>query len=278
MIRLEAATLTDSGKQRDVNEDSTWQQVCEASNGKLIGLFIVCDGMGGHMGGEYASHWAIETIRQSLVDLFTPRDPRATVLLTADEVEASLKGAKMTRKLESSDLDDRIREAVQKANEVVYHLGLNKPAQAADAGATVTMALVKGNLAVIANVGDSRTYLLRNHTMRQISRDHSLVATLVESGQIRPEELFSHPQRSLIYRSLGQKNQIQVDTFLETIQKGDTLLLCSDGLWEMVQDESVMMQLIESASSPDEACHKLVEAANLAGGEDNIGVVVVRVT
>ena len=278
MIRLEAATLTDSGKQRDTNEDSTWQQVCEASNDKLIGLFIVCDGMGGHMGGEFASHWAIETIRQSLLDLFTPRDPRATVLLSAEEVQASLAGADLTQKLDSIDLDERVRVAVQKANEVVYQLGLNKPSQAADAGSTVTMALVKGNQAVIANVGDSRIYLLRDHAMRQISRDHSLVATLVESGQIRPEELFSHPQRSLIYRSLGQKNQIQVDTFLETIQEGDTLLLCSDGLWEMIQDEKIMLKLIESAKSPEEACHKLIDAANVAGGEDNIGVVVVRVT
>jgi protein phosphatase len=278
MIRLDAATLTDPGKQRDVNEDSTWEQICEASNGKLMGLFIVCDGMGGHMGGEFASHWAIEAIRHSLADLFSPRDPRATVHLSPEEVDAAISGVNMTRKLDSSDLDERVREAVQKANGVVYQLGLNKPAQAADAGTTVTMALVKGNQAVIANVGDSRTYLIRNHVMRQISRDHSLVASLVESGQIRPEEVFSHPQRSLIYRSLGQKHQIQVDTFLETLQSGDTLLLCSDGLWEMVQDEKIMAGLVESASSPDQACRKLVEAANLAGGEDNIGVVVVRIT
>jgi protein phosphatase len=278
MIRLEAATRTDPGRQREINEDSTWVQIYEASKEQPVGLFIVCDGMGGHLGGELASHWAIETIRQSLADIFAPQDPRATVHLSAEEMEASLSGAKVTRKLESSDADEQVRHAILKANEVVYQLGRNKPAQAADAGATVTLALVRGKQAIVANIGDSRTYLLRNHQMRQISRDHSLVAALVESGQLRPEEVFSHPQRNIILRSLGQKRDVQIDTFMETLQSGDTLLLCSDGLWEMLQDEKIMARLIETAKGPEEACLKLVEAANLAGGEDNISAVVVRVT
>ena len=175
-------------------------------------------------------------------------------------------------------VENRVRQAIQKANQVVHQYAVEKPGKAADAGTTVTMAVVQGQWVVIANVGDSRTYLLRNHKLRQLTQDHSLVASMVASGQIRPEEIFVHPQRNVIYRSLGQKRQVQIDTFRETLEAGDHLLLCSDGLWEMVQDEAVMARLVDSAKTPTQACQILVDAANTAGGEDNIGVVLVRVS
>lgn len=278
MIRLEAAALSHPGRVREMNEDSVWAQVYSASAGQPVGLFIVCDGVGGHLGGECASHWAIEAIKVELADLFAPRDPRATIRLSEEELRKAVEqDGEATRLSAVARMETRLRQAIQKANRVVFGYAQQKPEKAADAGTTVTMAVVQGERAVIANVGDSRTYLLRDHRLEQITQDHSLVASLVASGQIRPEEVFTHPQRNLIFRSLGQKRQVQVDTFWRTLQPGDTLLLCSDGLWEMVQDDAVMAQIIETSSSPAQACQRLVEAANLAGGEDNIGVVVVRV-
>jgi protein phosphatase len=119
---------------------------------------------------------------------------------------------------------------------------------------------------------------MRDGVLRRITKDHSLVASLVASGKIQPEEVFTHPQRNLIFRSLGQKRSLEVDTYWEALRTGDIMLLCSDGLWEMVQDEKIMAELIKEANTPDQACQMLVDAANTAGGEDNIGVVVAKVT
>lgn len=270
MLNLIAAAATDPGQKREMNEDRAWAQVFSPSEGEAIGLFIVCDGMGGHLAGECASHWAVETIRREFMAHFTPKDPRATRMLPPEEVEAQ------TRRSPVSELETQVRQAIQKANSVVYEYARQKPQQAQDAGTTATLAFVRGSQAVIANVGDSRTYLLRNRQLHQVSKDHSLVSGLVASGQITPEELYTHPQRNVVYRSLGQKGQVKVDTFLETLYPGDTLLLCSDGLWEMFPDASVIVRLLEGSSDPAQACRNLIAAANAAGGDDNIGVVVVK--
>lgn len=138
------------------------------------------------------------------------------------------------------------------------------------------MAIVLGRRAIIANIGDSRTYLVRKHTLRQITRDYSLVASLVENGQLKPQDVFNHPQRNVIFRSLGQKRQVQVDTFWEMLEPGDYLFLCSDGLWEMIPDEKEIVSIIEGTRSLDNACQKLINAANSAGGVDNISVILAR--
>lgn len=279
MITLEAAVLTDPGRTRPLNEDRAWMQLYNTSDGEPVGLFVVCDGVGGHMGGEVASHWAVEAVRQELGDLFCPPDPRATVLLSEKEQVAAMQGLgnEVTRHSDLHKLESLVQNAVQTANQVVCRYAHRKPEKAGDAGTTITLALLVGNRAVIGNVGDSRTYLLRKGKLKQITRDHSLVATLVASGQIKPEEIFVHPQRNLIYRSLGHKQDVQVDTFIEIVQPKDHLLLCSDGLWEMLQDDALIARIVLEARSPEEACRKLIEAANMAGGEDNIGVVVVKV-
>jgi PPM family protein phosphatase len=277
MSTLEAAVLTDPGRTRSINEDRAWMQLYNTSDGEPVGLFVVCDGVGGHLGGEVASHWAVETVRQELGELFCPPDPRATVMLSPVEIAAAMQGTEATRHSNLQKLESLVQEAVQKANRVVYEYALKKPEKAGDAGTTITMAMLVGNRAVIGNVGDSRTYLLRAGMLKQLTRDHSLVATLVASGQIKPEEIFVHPQRNLIYRSLGHKQDVQVDTFIQILQPEDHLLLCSDGLWEMLQDDTLIARIILEAGSPDVACRKLIDAANTAGGEDNIGVVVVKV-
>ena len=276
MISLIAASMTDPGQQRDLNEDRVWSQVCTSSEGKLSALLIVCDGMGGYLGGEHASFWAVEAIKQQLSNYFTTKDPRATIHLSTAELETSLPDNQATSKGMGNELEDQVLAAIEKANQVVYQYARQKPKKAANSGTTVTLAFIQGSLALIANVGDSRTYLLRDHVLRQVSVDHSLVASLVANGQIKPEEIYTHPQRNVIFRALGQKQRAQVDVFRERLEPGDILLLCSDGFWEMVQDPKLIVRLIEKAEDPKQACQTLIDAANAAGGEDNISVVVAK--
>jgi protein phosphatase len=277
MINLIAAALTDTGLQRDLNEDRVWSEIYNPSEGESVGLFIVCDGMGGHLGGECASHWAIETIKREMANFFCPKDPRGTVKLSDNEAAAQANSGPVTRKSDITKLENQITNAIQTANDVVHDYAQQKPQEAGDAGTTIALAFVQGGRAVIANVGDSRTYIIRDNQLNQISNDHSLVASLVASGQLQPEEVYSHPQRNVIYRSLGQKQQVQIDTYIQTIRTGNYLLLCSDGLWEMVQDDELIVKLVTTSKDTREACQKLVDEANKAGGEDNIGVVVVKV-
>lgn len=276
-IHMQAAALTDQGLLREINEDRVSAQVY-LGNKRPVGLFIVCDGMGGHMGGEHASYWAIEAIKQELADLLASPDPRATVLIGKQTATRArkLRPGPPAELPDEAGMEARVREAVMKANQVVFEYARHKPEKAADAGTTVTLALVVGNHAVIANAGDSRTYLLRNHQLRQITQDHSLVASLVLQGQILPDEVYTHPQRNIIYRFLGQQGQLQLDLFHESLRPGDYLLLCSDGLWEMVRSDQQLVHAIEQASDPRQACEELIKLANMAGGEDNISVVVVK--
>jgi serine/threonine protein phosphatase PrpC len=276
MISLIAASMSDPGMSRDLNEDRVWSQVCTSSEGKLSALLIVCDGMGGYLGGEHASFWAVEAIKKTLSQYFVQKDPRATVHLSAADLEASLSTDQSTAKGTGDAAEAQLLAAIEKANQVVYEYARQKPKKAANAGTTVTMAFIQGSLALVANVGDSRTYLLRDHKLRQVSIDHSLVAGLVASGQIKPEEIYTHPQRNVIFRALGQKQRVQVDVFREILEPGDIFLLCSDGLWEMVQDPQLIVRLIEKAEDPKQSCQNLIDAANAAGGEDNISVVVAK--
>jgi len=277
MVRLISASMTDPGRVREENEDCTWDQVYAAGSRPPLGLFIVCDGMGGHMGGKYASYWAVEAVKHEFASLFVSKDPRATVVLTAEDIKKVQAGILITPQAPPEpDIETLIRLAIQKANHVVYEYACHKPDQAANAGTTITMAVISGTRAIIANAGDSRTYLIRNHELRQISRDHSLVAHLVAEGSILSNEIYTHPQRNVIYRYLGERGIVNPDVFYQEVQPGDYLLLCSDGLWEMVRNEYQTVYLVENATDPQQACKNLIAAANRAGGEDNISVVVVK--
>ena len=290
-LKLTAADKTDVGKQRDQNEDFAYKRV-ESSDDGDRGLFIVADGMGGYKAGEVASKLAVETMSKALDFFFKPLhdqptirldkvelDPEKTVQLTpiAANVPASQKTQKLPETQAVSFIGDQLEAAIQQANKAIVTYG-EKKSSARGLGSTVTALLIQNNQAYIANVGDSRTYLLRGSTFAPVTRDHSLVARLVESKQIEPEDVYTHPQRNLIYRSLGAGHrQVEVDIFHEVLQPGDKLLLCSDGLWEMIHYQDLLNALAEQ-SSPQVICSKLIDLANANGGEDNISAIVVHVS
>jgi protein phosphatase len=296
-LKLTAADKTDVGKQREQNEDSVYKRIETASDGDR-GLFIVADGMGGYQAGEVASRLAVETISKAINDVHffqpiqdqttiklthppTPLDPDATVTMTPvkpmEQNEKLQQTVKLPETPTAKRIEDQFTHAIQEANTAIVKYGERKTA-ARGLGCTVTAVLIQDNQAYVANVGDSRTYLLRKGKLKPITKDHSLVARLVEANQIEPEDVYSHPQRNLIYRSLGAGHKtVEVDIFHQTLHPDDTLLLCSDGLWEMVRGEDLLKELNEK-TSPQKICDTLIDMANANGGEDNITAVVIHVS
>ena len=251
---------THPGRQHTRNEDAvvtfTFDKE-QKGHSVPIGFYLVADGMGGHDAGDLASRTVNQIVTNWIIKIkVLPDLQKATRKLTTEDVPGEL-----------------LAQAIQQTNEALLQHG---QARGSDLGSTVTAALIIGDVATIANVGDSRTYLLREGRLEQITQDHSLVAQLVSAGIIGPEEVRTHPQRNQIYRCLGHKPIVEVDTFARQMQAGDVLMLCSDGLWEMVPDTQIQ-RIITGALSPQKACDALVEAANRAGGEDNIAVIVVEI-
>jgi serine/threonine protein phosphatase PrpC len=259
-LRQIAGYSTDNGKKRDHNEDFVGKYslgMQQSADAPEVGLYLVADGMGGHQAGELASREVVRVIlneiQESIQELQkVPKLKRSTIKL--DQVVS---------------LTDVLKQAVSRANEILHNA---RKQIGSDRGTTLTAALVVGDLCAVANVGDSRTYLWRDGILKQITQDHSLVASLLAANMIQPDEVRSHPQRNQIYRTLGEHPAVEVDVHEHPLRMGDRLILCSDGLWEMVLDQEIQQILIQS-SNPQEACDRLIEAANLAGGEDNISVV-----
>jgi PPM family protein phosphatase len=254
-VRIGAASH--AGMVRDVDEDSLLAldlRMVQNSRGRSWGLFIVADGMGGHDAGEVASGLAIRGAAEVILSAYLA----PTIESDAQYEEARLK--------------EIVRKAILQANEYVIR---EAQARSNDMGTTITMALVVGDRAVIGNIGDSRTYIYREGALRRITNDHSLVMRLVDIGQITEDEIYTHPQRNAVLRSLGDKPELEVDLFSERLRSGDALLLCCDGQWEMTRNPQ-MAELIARHDDPQAACDALIAAANAAGGEDNITSVLVR--
>lgn len=254
-----AGSYTDTGLVRDHNEDSLFKlTLCLENNGQRQswGLYIVADGMGGHAAGEVASGLTIRHAARTIIDSY---------------LQQMLSGQRLYHEAEMRSL---VQQAVLEANAAIASEGR---AQANDMGSTITMALVIGDRAVIANVGDSRTYLYRDGKLHRITKDHSLVMRLVELGHLQEDDIYTHPQRNAVLRSLGDRKEPQVDLFSLRLRPGDALLLCSDGQWEMTRDP-LMERIIAEEADPQQASKMLVEAANQAGGEDNIAVILVRLS
>lgn len=250
-----AAGRTDRGQRRSENQDCI---LCELSADGTMGIFAVADGMGGQRAGEVASAITVATLREHLLPLLHEDQPAAG---------ASPSG--------TQSLSEVVNEAINRCNErILLHAAAHPETRGL--GSTLTLALIKGSLAVIGNIGDSRTYRVRGEAIERLTHDHSLVAHLAAIGQIEPDDVYSHPHRSYIYRALGTESEAQPDIITERLQSGDTLLLCSDGLWEMVRDGDIH-HAVDGASSPDEVATRLVAMANSNGGEDNISAIVVKV-
>lgn len=264
-LRQTAGYSTDVGQTRQQNQDFVGKYTFaleQTTDDIEVGLYIVADGMGGHQGGERASRHVVQTIIND-IQAGLPR---------LDSVPRS--SSKTVRLSELVSPGDLLTQVISAANANFTNLR-NADAPGRDRGTTITMALVIGNHATIANVGDSRTYHIGPPGMAQITEDHSLVARMVAAGMVTPEELRSHPQRNQIYRALGLKAQVEVDVFEVSLQRGDRLLLCSDGLWEMVDDHGIA-QILGQGGSPQSMCDRLIAAANQAGGEDNISAILVE--
>lgn len=257
-LSLAVGTRSDPGIKRKYkpNEDSVFAAQVAASENTLpaeFGLFVIADGMGGHANGQDASRQAIQTI----IDFMLPKIAKGN-------------------ELPSDALSQLLSEAVQHANQAVHQHNMELRA---DMGTTVTATLVVDTTAYVANVGDSRTYLYRaSEGLQKITHDHSVVASLVEAGIIKPDDIYTHPKRNQIYRSLGEKPSVEVDSFTVQLRAGDKLLLCSDGLWDMVRDPKIETLLKNQTTDPAKTVDALIQAALDGGGEDNVSVIVVSVT
>lgn len=271
-LHLRAAAGTHPGQVYQLNQDKVFAAIRPAAQDKTGGLFIVADGMGGHQAGEVASDLAVQKIREELSWFLDSSD--------AADTQPSMPRTDKTTVIDGSTelpLLHRLRLAIEQANQSIASYSQNNPGDAGNMGTTVTCALIDEETAIIANVGDSRTYLLRDNELRQVTEDHSYVAQLVREGQLAPQDVFSHPRRNVITRSLGHRPDVEIDLWVQALQDGDRLLLCSDGLWEMVQDDHALAEMLGGSDNPKSTVEQLIVAANRAGGVDNIGVVVVHV-
>ena len=238
--------ITDVGKIREINEDSFL--IGGFKDGEALGYALLADGMGGHNAGEVASSTAVNTVKQEL--------------------------EKTLSETEHDKIIYNIMSSIDYANTKVFDLAtsdINK----AGMGSTFVAAYIAGDKLYIANIGDSRAYLITDCETTQITVDHSVVQELVERGSITQEEAAIHPDKNIITRALGTEEFVDADFFEYSLKKDDYILLCSDGLCEMVND-SLFSEIIKKYDSLEDAARELVNIANENGGRDNITVVILK--
>lgn len=238
--------MTDVGLTRQLNEDNWgWRKLSQRAT-----LYVVADGMGGHDGGEVASALAVETI-----------------CAVAQKAEAE-------NPPDEEGLEELLDKAFQTANNTIKEQAELKHT---DMGTTlVSMLLLENRVAYVANVGDSRAYMLRGETLHQVSDDHSLVAKMVERGRITAEEARHHPHSNILLRTVGTERDVDIDIFRVEVERGDKILMCSDGLWGEVEDRD-MESILNTYSDPRIAARELVRASHHGGGKDNVTLMIVEV-
>ncbi len=240
---LRSYALTDIGQKRQLNQDFIY--LSEGPIGNLPNVFIVADGMGGHKAGDYASDLAVETV--------------------IAEVETSFE--KNPEKI--------LNHAISRANEILRKRA-SEDYSLSGMGTTFVAAACLGRFLEVANVGDSRLYVI-GEKIEQITEDHSLVEEMVQSGKLHKEDMRTHPNKNIITRALGTNSDVKADCFEIEVDEGDVLLLCSDGLSNMLEDEKIERIIRSNREDMSEAGRQLVQEANEAGGKDNISVVLIQV-
>jgi len=251
-MRYVAAALTDVGRKRQENEDS----FCLVPE---LGLYVVADGMGGHAAGEVASRLAVETIQEWMGKYLT--DPSAAV---ADAGAESV-----------SHEASFLLSSIQFANRIIFDAAKARR-EYAGMGTTIVAALTRDDTVVLAHVGDSRIYRIRDGQISQVTRDHSFVQHQVDRGIMSVEEAQQSQYRHMITRALGLKERVEVDLTEERAVAGDLLLLCSDGLSDLLHDEEILGTLREPGADLEWVCRILIDQANTNGGDDNITVLVIQ--
>jgi protein phosphatase len=249
---IEAYGRTDVGRRRKVNEDSFLVSP-ETS------LYAVCDGMGGHNAGEVASRMAVETIAA-----FITRSAVEKEITWPWGLDANL----------SFDAN-RLKTAIRLANSRVFQAADNRE-ELTGMGTTVVTALISGHTMTIGSAGDSRCYLVRKGGLKQLTRDDSWVSAALGEGILNSDDVERHPLRNVITKAVGARDAIDLDVVEQGLEAGDVVLLCSDGLHGMVHDEEIARILQSSPPSLEEVSARLVDAANEAGGRDNVTVVLLR--
>ena len=238
---LKTFSITDIGKKRKLNQDYVYTS--ERPVGNLPNVFIVADGMGGHNAGDYASKFTVETMIQEIENSFEVNPEK--ILAKAIEVA--------NEKILAAAAEDENLEGM---------------------GTTVVAATCMGKYLRVANVGDSRLYVI-GEKITQITRDHSLVEEMVRMGGIDREAARNHPDKNIITRAVGATNKVEVDFFNVELSEKDIVLMCSDGLTNMLEDEEIRM-ILNGQRDIVEKAEELVKAANLNGGKDNIAVVLIE--
>lgn len=239
---IEAFSMSDVGKKRQINQDCVDISVTPVGN--LPNLLLLADGMGGHKAGDYASRFAIDTVKQE-VNVSPETNP---VHIFA--------------------------EAIEYANTHLYEKSVSDM-NFQGMGTTLVAATCLDNKLSVANIGDSRLYLIRQNKMVQVTRDHSYVAELVQKGELDKETAQNHPKKNYITRAVGAFEKANADYFYVETKPGDIILICSDGLTNMLSDEEIL-SMIYQEKDLELTCHKLVQAANEKGGLDNISVILAR--
>lgn len=240
---MKAFSITDIGERRRINQDYVF---CEVNPiGNLPNLFIVADGMGGHNAGDYASRFCVE--------FFTNKIKESNETLPVVIIEAALKDTNV--------------ELLNQAQEQVELEGM---------GTTFVVATIYDNEMYVANIGDSRLYVIGNE-MKQITEDHSLVEVMIKRGEIERSEARLNPNKNIITRALGANVSVEPDFFEVNLEDGDIVLMCSDGLTNMLEDETIHTIIRENSDNLELAADMLVRKANENGGKDNIAIVVIQV-
>ena len=237
---MKTFSITDVGMVRQVNQDYVY--TTDNPIGTLPNLFVVADGMGGHKAGDYASKYTVEVMKRELAQS------------EEKDVEKALVSA----------IEKANREIIKKASEDEHLKGM---------GTTVVAATIVDHMMYFANVGDSRLYLINNGIV-QLTKDHSLVEEMVRLGGIKPEEAKHHPDKNIITRAIGAKEEVEADFYEHRLKKGDKIVMCTDGLTNMVEDEEIF-HIVQGARDVVEAAETLIASAKENGGTDNIGVILI---